>query len=378
MYVAQKVTYTPSFSIRWCPFCSLCRGIDATIWPNKNPVLYVTLGLERRLATLQTYGKGIFMKKKLFRILSTALVIMLVLSIIPAGATAADSSSSAGVISVSWGSLNVRSSASTSGTILTSLTKGTYVTLLSKSGNWWRVEYAKGRYGYCSADYIAEVPSYNARTTATLNVRSGPGTNYSVVNWLSNGQQVVVLSSSGNWRKVLYNGTKVGYASGSYLTTGTAYSPVSLAVPRYRQTDPRWAYVEVGSSGRNIGSVGCATTALAMTESYRMGATITPSMMEARLKYTSGGSVYWPGNYSSNTSKAYLQTLYNLLKAGKPAIIGFTNSYGSQHWVVVTGFTGGSSLSASAFTINDPGTYSRITLQELINSYPNFYKIMHY
>jgi hypothetical protein len=45
--------------------------------------------------------------------------------------------------------------------------------------------------------------------------------------------------------------------------------------------------------------------------------------------------------------------------------------------VVVTGCTGGSSLSASAFTINDPGT-NRATLQELINSYPNFYKIMHY
>lgn len=318
------------------------------------------------------------MKKKLFRIISTALVLMLILSIIPAGATAADSSSSAGVISVSWGSLNVRSSPSASGTILTSLTKGTYVTLLSKSGNWWRVEYAKGRYGYCSADYVAEVSSNNARATAPLNVRSGPGTNYGVIDWLSSRQEVVILSSSGNWRKVLCNGTKVGYASATYLTTGSAYSPVSLAVGRYRQTDSRWAYVEVGSSGRNIGTIGCATTALAMTESYRRGITITPSMMEASLKYTSGGSVYWPGNYSTNTGSAYLQTLYSLLKAGKPAIIGFTNSYGSQHWVVVTGFAGGSSLSASAFTINDPGTYSRTTLQDLLNSYPNFYKIMHY
>ena len=114
-----------------------------------------------------------------------------------------------------------------------------------------------------------------------------------------------------------------------------------------------------------------------MTESYRTGTTITPSMMEAGLKYTAGGSVYWPSNYRANTNSGYLKTLYDLLKAGNPAIIGFTKAYGSQHWVVVTGFTGGSSLSASAFTINDPGT-NRATLQELINSYPNFYKIMHY
>lgn len=316
------------------------------------------------------------MKRKISGIISTVLVLVLILSFIPVGASAAGSGSSAGVISVSWGSLNVRSSAS-AGTILTSLNKGTYVTLLSKSGNWWRVEYAEGRYGYCSADYIAQASSYTASTTAALNVRTGPGTSFGVIDWLSNGQQVVVLSSSGKWRKVLFDGTKVGYVSGSYLETGSAYSPVSLSVGLYRQTDSRWAYVEVGSSGSTIGSIGCATTALAMTESYRTGTTITPSMMETRLNYTPGGSVYWPSNYRANTGSGYLQLLYDLLKAGKPAIIGVKNSYGSQHWVVVTGFTGGSSLSASAFTINDPGS-ARTTLQDLFNTYPYFYKVMHY
>lgn len=245
------------------------------------------------------------MKRKISGIISTVLVLVLILSFIPVGASAADSGSSAGVISVSWGSLNVRSSAS-AGTILTSLNKGTYVTLLSKSGNWWRVEYAEGRYGYCSADYIAQASSYTASTTAALNVRTGPGTSFGVIDWLSNGQQVVVLSSSGKWRKVLFDGTKVGYVSGSYLETGSAYSHVSLSVGLYRQTDSRWAYVEVGSSGSTIGSIGCATTALAMTESYRTGTTITPSMMETRLNYTPGGSVYWPSNYRANTGSGYL------------------------------------------------------------------------
>jgi len=319
------------------------------------------------------------MKQKIFRLISTVLVLMLIVSLIPAGASAADSGSSAGVVSVSWGSLNVRSSASASGTILTRLTKGTYVTLLSKNGGWWRVEYGKGQYGYCSADYITQVSSYPASSTATLNVRSGPGTSYGVIGWLSNGQYVVVLSSSGNWRKVIYNGTKTGYVSAAYLETGsTAYTSASLSVPLYKQTDSRWAYVEVGSSGNTIGAIGCATTSLAMSESYRTGTTITPSMMEAKLNYTSGGAVYWPGNYSAYTGSGYLQVLYDLLKAGKPAIIGAKNSYGSQHWVVVTGFTGGSSLSASAFTINDPGSAGRATLQDLFNSYPYYYKVMHY
>ena len=194
------------------------------------------------------------MKRKLSILISTVLVFMLILSLVPAGAAAG--SGSAGVVSVSWGSLNVRSTPLLPGTILTSLPKGTYVTLLSKSGNWWHVEYAKGRYGYCSADYIAELSTYNASTTATLNVRTGPGTEYGVIDWLANGQNVIVLSSSGKWRNVLYNGTKLGYVSGNYLTTGTTsattYSPVSLSVPRYRQTDSRWAYVEVCSYGTSV------------------------------------------------------------------------------------------------------------------------------
>jgi len=62
---------------------------------------------------------------------------------------------------------------------------------------------------------------------------------------------------------------------------------------------------------------------------------------------------------------------------GKPVLLGATNQYGSQHWVVVRGFTGGD-LTPANFTIHDPGTYSRTTLQQFLNVYPNFYKYFHY
>jgi len=59
-------------------------------------------------------------------------------------------------------------------------------------------------------------------------------------------------------------------------------------------------------------------------------------------------------------------------------LLGCKNSYGSQHWVVVTGYTGGSTLTASGFTINDPGTSSRTTLSQFLSVYPSFYKILYY
>lgn len=321
-----------------------------------------------------------FMKKFIHKTVSAFLIVILAVSLLPMKAQAAAADSSAGIVTAS-SLLNVRSAASTSSTILTTLPGGSYVTLLGGSGGWWKVEYAAGRYGYCSGAYINQVSgTYAAYSTASLNVRSGPGTEYGVISWLNNGQYVVVLSSSGNWKRVLYNGTKIGYVSGTYLSSGTSSSntSVSLAVPSYKQTDSRWAYAQVGTSGSTIEKIGCSTTALAMSESYRTGTTIYPDEMENRLKYTAGGAVYWPSNYSAYTGGDYLKVTYDLLKSGKPVLIGLKNSYGSQHWVVATGYTGGSSLSASGFIVNDPGSNTRTALQQVIGSYPYFYKLMHY
>lgn len=322
------------------------------------------------------------MRKFISFILS--LILILGALAIPMSANAATTSSKAGIVSVTSGKLNVRSSASTSGTVVSSLSKGSYVTLMSKSGNWWRVEYADNKYGYCHADYIKTAtgtPATVKISSGSLNVRSGAGTSYSKVASLYKGEVVIVLSKSGNWSRILYNGTKTGYVSSTYLSTSTssAYSKVSLSVPSFKQTDSRWANVKIGSSGKTIAQIGCATTAIAMMESYRTGTTIYPDAMSKKLSYSSSGNVYWPSNYTAVTSSSnYLNGIYSRLKAGKPVLFGAKKSSGTQHWVVITGYTGGNTLTASGFTINDPGSKSRTTLQHLLNEYPTFYKYFYY
>lgn len=313
------------------------------------------------------------------------LVLILGALAIPMSADAATASSKAGTVSVTSGRLNVRSSASTSGTVVSSLSKGSYVTLMSKSGNWWKVEYADGKYGYCHADYIKTAtgtPATVKITSGSLNVRSGAGTSYSKVASLYKGEVVIVISKSGNWSRILYNGTKTGYVSSQYLSTSSSsstYSKVSLSVPSFKQTDSRWASVKIGSSGKTIAQIGCATTAIAMMESYRTGTTIYPDAMSKKLSYSSSGNVYWPSNYAVVTSSSnYLSGIYSKLQAGKPVLFGAKKSSGTQHWVVITGYTGGNSLTASGFTINDPGSNSRTTLQHLLNEYPTFYKYFYY
>ena len=290
----------------------------------------------------------------------------------------AASTKQAATVSVSSGRLNVRSGASASAPVLTSLAKGSYVTVTNSAGTWWQVEYAKGKYGYCHKDYLSVLSADVSSVTATtLNVRSGAGTSYSRVGILNNEEQVHILSTSNGWSRILYHGTKTGYVSAKYLSSG--YPAVSLWVRNMKQMDQRWADTPVATSGQTMAKIGCATTAIAMLESHRTGIVRYPDEMMTLLDYTPSGSVYWPGHYTTVTnSSGYLTNIYRLLKLGKPILFGATNRYGSQHWVIITGFTGGSSITADRFVINDPGSYSRTNLQQFLDAYPNFYKYFYY
>lgn len=292
----------------------------------------------------------------------------------------------AGKVAIGSGNLNVRSSPSSSAPIITSIKKDAWVTLTQKSGNWWKTEYVDGKYGWCHADYIKKQDNSYAMTVSVssgnLNVRSGASTSYSVKAKLPKGETVVRLSSADGWTRILYNGNKTGYVSSSYLKKASAsssYKKISLSVPSFKQTDSRWASYPIGTKGDTIGTIGCTTTALAMTESFHLGTTVTPKAMAQKLSYSSSGMLYWPSYYSTELADSgYLARIYSLLKSGKPVVFGATKSNGSQHWVTVTGYsTETSSLSAKHFTINDPGSKTRITLADFIAAYPNAYKIVY-
>ena len=326
---------------------------------------------------LSGYFFGVDKMKRFLKLLALLLCSCLVFSGLGLKAEAAGVYRQAGVISVSRGGLNVRSSPSTSSSVKKVMLKGEYVTLISKSGNWWYVQYAAGSYGYCSADYISVVAesyeAYVATNSGRLNIRSGASTSASVKTTLPKGEKVVVLSSSGDFYKILYNGRYIGYASARYIKA-VSNDSISLAVPKYYQTDSRWAKKEVGDSGRTIGDIGCTITCLAMAESFRTGAAVTPDLMEAKLRFTSGGALYWPSNYNLYSGAERYAKIAEILRSGRPVIYGGRNSSGGSHWVVITGFKGGE-LIPSNFIINDPATSRNTTLSQHIAKYPNFIRI---
>ena len=298
-------------------------------------------------------------------------------------ADAADFNSRIGMVSTSGGNLNVRNSASSSASKVATLGNKSYITLISKSGSWWYVEFEKGKYGYCHSDYITLLPgsAVSVQTqSGSLNVRSGPGTSYAKAGSLNRGDVVLRISESGGWSRVLYHGTKTGYVSSQYLGTGTvSYREISLWLRNFKQTDSRWKDTIIANTGKTFQQIGCATTAIAMLEGHRTGKLIYPDEMVKQLNYTTSGNVYWPTHYSTVSSgDNLLAGIYRRLQQGKPILFGATNRYGAQHWVVITGYTGGNTLLAENFTIHDPGSWSRTTLQDFLTEYPNFYKYFYY
>ncbi|NCC69595.1 MAG: hypothetical protein EOM14_15660, partial [Clostridia bacterium] len=192
-------------------------------------------------------------KMKRLGIFKASVTIVLIIALIAAlpsvSAKAADSGWAAGIVSTSWGSLNVRSLPDTGGTVLTKLPKGSYVTLLERSGEWWRVEYGPAKYGYVSAYYISSVAgAYAAGVTAYyLNVRAGAGTNNSVKEVLKNGDTVIVLSAAGGWCRILYNGTQTGYVSAKYLSSSSTAAEMKWPVPESKTINQYF------SSGTHLG-----------------------------------------------------------------------------------------------------------------------------
>ncbi|MBP1569624.1 MAG: SH3 domain-containing protein [Oscillospiraceae bacterium] len=294
---------------------------------------------------------------------------------------AINSDSMAGIVSTESGRLNIRNSAG--GYIVTSVPKGSYLALIEKNGDWWKVEYSEGKFGYCHSDYIEIVSDTAARVSTqngNLNVRSGAGRSYPVIGTVSKDENVIILSSTGYWSRILFDGNKTGVVSADYLSViQKGYPEISLDVPDYKQTDPRWANVKIGYSGKTIGKIGCVTTGIAMMESFRSGKTIYPDAMMRKLSYDYSGNVYWPEDYSVGYwSENYLKTVYNKLREGKPVLIGAKAPAGNQHWVVITGFKGGKTLSPSGFTINDPGSKTNTNLQQFFNSFSTLYKFFWY
>ena len=166
------------------------------------------------------------MKKQSIAIL---MVLMILATVLPAAATAADMT---GTVVGGW--LILRSGPSFNATIISSYPSGTVVTITGQTGSWYSVKTPDSRVGYMNSAYLrvsgggggggGNIPSGSTAYVTSANglnvrLRSGPGKGYSILAAYAPGTSCTVLTSGRNWSRIQI-GSLTGYMMSQFLTTG--------------------------------------------------------------------------------------------------------------------------------------------------------------
>lgn len=177
--------------------------------------------------------------------------------------------------------LNMRTGPGTSYAVILVIPKGAEVTVTDTSSTWYKVSYG-GKSGYASSSYLtATAPSSSELpvryTTEDLNLRTGPGTSYSIILTMPKGSKVSVLDTKYAWPKVRY-GAREGYASPSYLsTTPPGTSATGAPAVAIRKGNVSSSTKRIALTFDDYGSAAQIRSILSSLKSYGAKATFFPN-----------------------------------------------------------------------------------------------------
>jgi len=116
--------------------------------------------------------------------------------------------------------VNIRTSPDTSSSVITKLSDSR-VSIIDSSSDWYKISFS-GKTGWVSSDYI-KVLSTKGRINANgVNFRSSASTTGKIIDSLSKGTSVVILDTRSDWHKVKV-GSEVGYVVTKFVSaTNTA------------------------------------------------------------------------------------------------------------------------------------------------------------
>lgn len=157
---------------------------------------------------------------KLF--LSSATTVLLTLLIF----TSVMAGNKSGVVTAD--ALNVRETPSTSANVLSELYANDQVTILETSDGWYKITNGNTT-GWVKADYVSASDGIAATITGdSVNVRSEASLSGSVLTRLSYGDSVSIVNQAGDWFNVVLSDGTNGWVYKDYITTGNVSRGGSL------------------------------------------------------------------------------------------------------------------------------------------------------
>ncbi|WP_400246883.1 SH3 domain-containing protein [Niallia sp. JL1B1071] len=230
-------------------------------------------------------------------------------------------------------SLNVRKESNTSSSILSKLSRGTKVTVLSSANGWDKVT-VSGKTGYVSSSYLSDkqitdtttkapetesgqsntdksptqiTKKVNVQTGSNLNVRSTASTSGAIKGKLSAGTVVTVLSEKNGWSQIKTNNLE-GYVSSEYLTSVTTPDKGTDQIDKEEDNQPEEAPTVVEKkvnvqAGSNLNVRSTASTSGAIKGKLSAGTVVTV------LSEKNGWSQIKTNNLEGYVSSEYLTSV---------------------------------------------------------------------
>lgn len=129
--------------------------------------------------------------------------------------------STAAAMKITTSTLNVRSGPGTGYSIIGTVSQGQVYVRIAQQNGWSQIYFA-GNTGWCYTGYLTQLTGVTAVqvTTSTLNVRTGPGTGYSIAGQIYQDQMYFWTQYEGlnGWYKIWWKGGAY-YVYGGYATT---------------------------------------------------------------------------------------------------------------------------------------------------------------
>lgn len=155
------------------------------------------------------------------RLFAMVLALILSASCLSITAFAAEEDTMYGIGFVTASALRLRSEPDTGSKILDTAPKNDCVVVISKEGEWYKVNYNLQE-GYMHEDYLSVLTKENAElgygkvTGSSVNLRSGPSTSRSIVATAPQGAKCYIIGLNEGWYKVIY-GSNTCYIRSDYL-----------------------------------------------------------------------------------------------------------------------------------------------------------------
>lgn len=242
--------------------------------------------------------------------------------------------------------VNVRSGPGTDSAVVGKIYDGAVAHVIEcagENGEWFKMVsgdvegYIKAEYFIYGMEAVRKIDNYVARYAVikadVLNVRCEPGTDKDPVGYVQNGEKLKVLEDQGDWIKVQYTDTRIGYVAAEYVTISEEFKYAKTLEQEAAELAAQRLLAERQNNGNVKENVNI--TAVPPKGDYENTTELRKAIVDYAMqflgnKYVSGGHSLVTGTDCSGfTSMIYAEFGYSLsrIPAGQLSDAGRGISY---------------------------------------------------